>query len=107
MFHGETKGVNKLKSTLEKFREHLFKKGLQGDKNELKRMDLIVSFLRGNEELNNQIMSNATKTIKTIQPSILLNDFGIAMSMTYAIVANAIFYLVENGYLEIKDEEVK
>jgi len=96
-----------LKSTLEDFQEKLMKKGFTGSDDDLKKMDSIIRFLRDNEELNNQIMSNATKTIKTIQPSILLNDFKIAMTMTYSIVTNAIYYLVENGYIEIKDREVK
>lgn len=96
-----------MKSTLEDFKEKLLKKGSVCSSDETKEMEEIVKFLRSNEELNYQIMSNATKTIKTIQPSILFDDFKIAISMTYAIVANAIYYLKENGYLEIKNKEVK
>ena len=96
-----------MKSTLEDFREKLFKKGAQCNGKETEEMNSIIEFMKEDEGLNNQIMANATKTIKTIQPSILFSDFTIAMSMIQAVVANAMYYLEENGYLKIKKKEVR
>jgi len=93
-----------LKSTLEDFHDKLMKNGSTFSDDEFKEMYSIVEFLRGDKELNHQIMSDATKAIKTIQPSILPDDFKIAMSMVYSIVINAIYYLKKNGYIEIKKE---
>lgn len=91
-----------MKSTLEGFLEKTIKKGITCSDEEVEEMFLIIKLLRSDKELNDQIMSDAAKTIKTIQPSILLGDFEIAMTMAYSIVANAIYYLKKNGYIEIK-----
>jgi len=96
-----------LKSTLEAYHEMLIKKGFNGSDNQIKKLDSIVRFLRNNEKVNEQIMGTATVTIKTIQPSILPDDFKIAMAMVYSVVSNAIYHLAEDGSIEIKDKEVK
>lgn len=93
-----------MKSTLEDFHDKLMKNGRTFSDDEFKEIYSIMEFLKGNKELDYQIMSNAAKTIKTIQPSILLSDFKIAMSMVYSVVTNAIYYLEKNGYIEIKKE---
>lgn len=97
----------KLKSTLEDFREKSIKKGFNCGDNELREMDSIVKFLANNKKVSEQIINDAAKTIKIIQPGILFDDFEIAVNMIRAVVCNAIYCLVKDGYIEIKDKGVK
>lgn len=94
-----------MKSTLEDFREKLFKAEGQGSEKEAKGINLILEFIENDKGLYDRILANAFKTIKTIQPSILFSDFKIAMVMIEAVVAGALCYLKEEGYLKIKTEE--
>ena len=94
-----------MKSTLEAFKEKLLREEVQGSEKETEEMNLILEFIENDKGLYDRILANASKTIKTIQPSILFSDFKIAMVMIEAVVAGALCYLKEEGYLKIKTEE--
>jgi len=100
-----------MKSTLEAYMERIKnekeKNNLGINEQDSKEMGLIIKFIMGNEELSKLILKNATRTIKTIQPSILFEDFQIAMSMEMAIVCDTLYYLAKKGYLKIEGVSVE
>jgi len=100
-----------MKSTLETFMERIKNEkeesNLGLNEQDSKEMDLISKFIMDDVELYKQISQNASQTIKTIQPSILFEDFLIAMAMETAIVCNAIHYLAKKGHIKIEGVSVE
>lgn len=86
-----------MKSELKKHEEKIFKKDFSAllGENTINEMDKIIKFVTGKEEINKQILEEATITAKTINPDINNEDLTVAVTMIYGTVCNALYSLLE------------